>query len=262
MEKLIDIGKSLQDRIITKITVMDNSFEMQLNDIVFLYNDNRNWKAVPLKLVQMYPIIYDSYYENENALPITVYMCPYTLFSCVYFEELISYDKVYNNNLVLQNKKNDLIIIPILNSVYSAQTITDKYVRRNEIKIMTIRNVLSLHPDCKFISMKDIDKKSPLVDESYLSNNTILFDIQKSDLLKAHDPKTLIYVIEYKSKKTHKFKYTVIIPRKNTFDRFKNGFHQYFDKMGEKITEKGGIVYSCLWFAWITTYPTSKIIKL
>jgi len=265
MDKLIDIKNSLNDRILTNITFNENSFEMKLNDIVFLYNDGRNWKVIPLKVTQMYPIIYDLYYENENAIPITIYVCPYTLFSCIYFEEMLSYDKVYNNNLVLMNKKNnDMIIIPILNNIYSVstQTLQEKYIRKNEIKAMTIRNAISLYPDSQFINMKDIKPKASLVDNTYLSDNTIMFDIEKPPLFTNHHPKTLIYIVEYKSKTTHKYKYTVVIPKKNTFDRVKNGMHKYLDVMNLKITEKGGIIYSCLWFAWICTFPSSRIIKL
>jgi hypothetical protein len=262
MDELIDIKKSLKDRIITKMTFLDNSVGIKLTDVVFLYNDTQDWKAIPLKIAQMYPLIYDSYYENKNALPITVYICPYTLFSCVYFDEMISYDKVYNNNLVITNKKND-IVIPILNNIYSAtQVLTEKYIRRNEVKIMTVRNAISLYPDCQFVNIKNIEEKTPIVNEAYLSNDAILFDIEKPASFKTHDPKLLIYVIEYRSKKTHEFKYTVLIPKKKTFDISKNGLHQYLDKMYEKITEKSGFIYPCLWFAWITSHPSSKIIKL
>ena len=72
-----------------------------------------------------------------------------------------------------------------------------------------------------------------------------------------------IYIIEYKSKKNlGEIKYTIIIPKKNTFNIFSNGFNSYLNKMIEKIKYKNGLIYSCLWFGWNTFFPDTKIIKL
>ena len=272
MDKLIDIGKKFDHRILKNISFTNNSNKkLKLSDIIVLYNDSRNWKIIPLNIFMMYPLIHDTYYEaqkdsNTNIISIiTIYICPYTLFSAVYFNEFIPNDQVYNNNLTLLDANdNDILFIPIKNEVYSitSQKINNKYIRRNELKIMTLRNAISMYPDAMFIDLKQIDMIDQIVSNDYMTNNIINF---KSFVFSnEYDPKTLIYIIEYKSKKIDEYKYSVIIPKINTFDIVKNGFNTYFNNMVEQIRNKGGIIYTCYWFAWSGTNNknTYKIIKL
>ena len=126
---------------------------------------------------------------------------------------------------------------------------------------MTLRNALSNHPDCTFIDNQKIDSIKPIVPNDYLQTKEILYNAPKFS--HKYDPKTIIYIIEYKSNNTTDyFKKTVIIPIKNNFDLSKNGFGKYFDKMINDIRDKGGMIYNCLWFAWNSTFPDSKVIEL
>lgn len=250
-------------------TYMINAFsdfapkKIKLNDIVVCYNDGIKWKVVPLNIMNQYPILYDEYHENNSDVRIivTIYVCPYTLFSCIYFGKYELHDKMYNNNLTLVNTDNNIWVIPILNKVYSLSTDENinMYLRKGEVKILSLKNVVYMFPDSLFIDITAIKKKKNIVNENYLTDGHLL----DNDLTKKKiNGKQIIYVIEYKSKNGSDYKYSVIIPKNNSFDIVKNGFETYFHNMVEKIRIKGGIIYPCLWFAWKENNIKSKIIEL
>ena len=237
--------------------------KIKLADIVIAYNDGIKWKVIPLYIMNQYPIIYDEYHENRSdvRVVVSIYVCPYTLYSCMYFGKYELYD-ITNNNLTIVNVENNIWIAPILNKVYSLSTnkVIDTYVRKNEVKILTLKNIIYMFPDSLFMDVKKIPKKTPIVDKDYLNvKNTK--NIKNTDT-KLIDDKQIIYVIEYKSKKQSEYKYTVIIPKNSDYDVSKNGFEIYFHNTVDKIRIKGGIIHVCLWFAWQKTGIQFKIITL
>lgn len=221
----------------------------KLSDIMISYNDGIKWKIIPLSLMNIYPIIYDEYNEpNEQKRPISIYVCPYTLFSCVYFGKYTIYEQSQNNNLNIVDTENDIYINPILNKTYSLTTneLLNKYIKKGEVKIITLKNVLYLYPDCLFVNTSKIPLLDGIVSKDYLQN------------------KQIIYIIEYKSKNHNhdEYKYTVIKPKSNNFDIVKNGFESYFHKMVEQIRIKGGMIYPCLLDEWTKTNIEFKMIEL
>ncbi len=225
---------------------------LKLSDVVVAYNDGLKWKVIPLSIMNEYPIIHDEYNEQNSDVRtiISIYVCPYTLYSCIYFGKYELHNKMYNNNITIVSEYDNVWIIPILNKVYSLSTdeVIDKYIKKSEVKIITLKNVLYTFPDCSFIDSKSIPKQSKIVKyktiDSYISN------------------KKLVYIIEYKSQTTSNYKYTIIIPKHNTFNIIRNGFGKYFHNMVEKIRIKGGIVHTCLLDDWNATNIASKTINL
>jgi hypothetical protein len=267
MEKLINTDINLSKRIIKK-PVFNNILnkDHNLHDIIVLYNDGRNWKVIPINVLLKYPIIHDLYYElskdNTDIISdITIYMCPYTLVTSIYFGTYLPINKIYNNNLVI-SEDNDSLLIPIINKTYSisSKNITNKYIRRNEARIMTLLNAMTMYPDLLFIDTNTIKKIKNINKLNYLTNSEIKFSYNNH--LEKYKPKTFVYVIEYKSKKNYEYKYTVIIPKNNSFDTDKNGFGQYFEKIIDKIRDKGGYIFNCFWFALDNTNKNYKTIAL
>lgn len=230
--------------------------KIKLFDTVIAYNDGIKWKIIPLYIMQQYPIIYDEYHENNSDVRVivSIYVCPYTLYSCMYFGKYELRNEVINNNLTIVNVENNIWVAPILNKIYSLSTneIINIYIRKNEIKILSLKNVIYMFPDCLFIDTKTIPKKSKIVEKNYLDTNP---------KIKLND-KQIVYIIEYKSKVKSEYKYTVIIPKNDNYDIVKNGFESYFRNTVDKIRIKGGIVHSCLWFAWKESNIQSKTIEL
>lgn len=219
--------------------------EFNLDNIIATYFDGIKWKVIPLFILTQYPIIYDKYYEKNNTSEtlISIYVCPYTLYSCVYFGRYELYDKILYGNISIINMDNEFYIQPIINKAYSL--IVDKpldiYIRKAEVKILTFKNVVYLFPDSLFI--RDVPKRSEL--------NVISLDNNK-----------LVYIIEYKSKKGNDYKYTVLVPKINSFDIIKNGFGTYFHKMANNIRTKGGIIHTCFLDNFKETGIAHKIIDL
>lgn len=285
LKELLDNNTDITDRILENPTFVTNAESgFSLDDIVIVYNDGQNWKIVPLQTIMQYPVIHDIYYEEinngknnghfkeSNVVNISIIVCPYTLYSVVLFGTYVPINKIFFSNIIIKNKINDNnIYVPILNNLYSMNTgeLIEKNIRKDEVRIMTVRNILAKYPDCLFIDTKKIDtNKSKIVDESYYNGRDILYPVLNYN--DVYHPKTLIYIIEYMSKKTGKYKYTVIVPKgvekdrvnPNNYNIKKNGFDNYIFQLFDKIREKNGMVYNCLWFAWNSAHPDSKILKL
>jgi len=244
---------------------------LSLSNYVLVYNDSINYKIIARDIVDRYPIIYDKYYDKlqqnnaEFASDITISYCPFTSASVIYFGKLELSNELYNNNVILIDKKNpDYKIIQLKGDVYSKQTkkIEPIYLRRTEIKIMTLRNALTMFPDCLYLHI-NLSKNSIIKNiNNYHINKEILYPLTNKS--EKYHPKTLIYGIEYESTDINKTeKHTMIIGKKDkNFDYQKNGFDKYFDNMLDKIRDKAGIIIPCYYFSWYSMYPNSKIIHL
>jgi hypothetical protein len=87
-----------------------------------------------------------------------------------------------------------------------------------------------------------------------------------------YHPKTLVYIIQYKSSKNItsnvEDKQTIIIgssaskTSSSGFNLIENQITTYFQSSEQKIIEKHGFVIPCLWFICKSLYPSAKLIKL
>ena len=262
-----------------KFSSLSQDTSLSLIDPVIAYNDGKVWKLVPLKLLTSYPVIYDQYYDQIKTRggkliisDITVTYCPFTSTVIIYFGKYTPTGELYNNNIILSpNTDKDKIIVQIQGLEYSrtSKEKTNSFIRRDEVKIMTLRNVLGRYPDCLFLHHQpNATLLAPIVETSYTLNNKILYPIEHFS--KKYHPKTLVYGIEYKSNKIeYDRKYTVIVPddatkdKSNSYNLKLNKIDEYFNPvMMEKLRDKGGIIIPCYWFAWYGMYPNSKVIKL
>ncbi len=267
--------------------------EYELNCPVIVYHNGRKHRIISRELMMRYPIIYDKYYDPVSAQAsdstntgsisdITVTYCPYTSSSIIYFGFFIMTDKIFNSNIILQNMDNpDKIVVQLTGlilkrssirpnpslkdgNIYSPNT-KDMVIRKSEIKIMTLRNAISKYPDSTYLDISQY-KKRELLDDSYNCNKEILYPLTNSS--SEYHPKTLVYGIEYLSKKDGSKKYAAIISKDasknkvNSVDVIKNGYDKYFYEMIDNIREKGGIVIPCFWFAWYAMHPETKVHKL
>lgn len=196
---------------------------IKLSDIVALYNDGQTFKVIPLNVLLKYHVLHDLYYydNNNETIEITIYLCPRTLFGVVYFGKFISAEKYDNDNLMIKNNEIEITPIKLNNNI--------KHI---DLEIMTMKNAISYHPDCIFLSSEENIKKVNI-------NGTIG------------------YVLEYKSRKTFESKFAVysginnlcVIPN-CMFDISKNGFKKYIDNNNRAIKEKRVSIYPCLLEYW------------
>lgn len=253
--------------------------EYELNEPVIVYYNGIKYKIIPQKFMMKFPIIYDKYYTSDitsssntrvikpntgYTSDITVSYCPYTASSIIYFEKYVLTNKIFNSNIILQNMDDNNKLIVQLSGL-SLYKSTNDFIQRGEIKIMTLRNAISKYPDSSFLDISKYKKKE-LLKQSYNINNEILYPLLYNS--SEYHPKTLIYGIDYISKKDSGAKYSAIVSKDasknkvNNIDIIKNGYDIYFNKMMENIREKGGVVIPCFWFAWYAMHPETRIIKL
>ena len=259
---------NLQDRIITEPNFLPISpSDMNLLDLVAVYNDGRNWKVIPIDILTRYVVFYDKHFDKiknkkgENIVSdISITFCPYTFAAVIYFKKYAPTNKLYRGNIVLKDLEDGLLV---------PQIIGNKFVRKKEIKLMTLRNVISNFPDCSYFN-NNIDKLPRIVSDEYITNKDV--DVLVDNINSKYHPKTLVYGIEYKSIDTtiNDYKYSVIIGadasnsinKDSLFDYVKNGYNDYFNLAIDKIRDKGGVIIPCFWFCWMGIHENSKIVKL
>lgn len=258
---IIESDIKLDNRIIKEPTFVPRPPEnLNLQDKVAVYNDGHNWKVIQVDLLMRYLIIYDKHYDKNIVSDMSITFCPFTFTAIIYFDKYTPTNKIYNGNIMIKDKDNILV----------SQMKGSKFVRKKEIKLMTLRNVISNYPDCSYFDMNINNILDKVVDDSYLNNKKLLYPIKNKDN-KFH-PKTLVYGIEYKSKdiKAEDYKYTVVVGKEvnnnkeetNSFDFVKNGYVEYFDSVIDRIRDKGGIIIPCFWFGWVGMHGDVKVVKL
>lgn len=210
-----------------------SSHYIGLSDYVMSYYNGTNWKIIPLKDALQYPIIYDKY---NGITDISITFCPYSYSCIIYFNLLVATNKIHRNNIVLALKNNkDTIIEQLTGKIHSKNRNRNRqtsFLRRSEVKIMTLRSALSLYPDCLFF--QNNKKIKPL---AKIKDNIIIYGILYKDVN------------------------TIILSNKK-FDYIKDGYFDYFKNNMDDIKIKGGIIIPCSKDAWLKHFPDSKIVYI
>jgi len=257
--KIKEHKHNITSRIIKKpVFVPTAPINLDLHKPVIVYSDGINHKVIPLDVMLRYPVVYDTYTDNNVKFPITVSVCPFTLSSNIYFGVYKLTNQTYFDNIILQDTKDlNLIAVQMFGQLYSWENkniITDKIIRRKEVKIMLLRNVITKYPDCLYLSF-NYNKAKSLINNINLEN-------------------TLSYIIEYKSKDVTQtnYKYTLITTKNksHSFDYILSNYDKYFEFVVDDVRDKLGFITPCLLKSWIkikiklNTTPKikSKIIKV
>lgn len=251
---------------------MDSKFiytpkTLGLNDIILVYNDGISYKSIDINVFNKEPIIYDKFFEGDTYYDISITHCPYSFCSKIYFGKFTKSNDLYNGNIVLIDKDNNMV------SQFSGEILFSnikKYYRRKDVIVMTLRNSLSIYPDYNY--MVDASTKPNIVakeyyenDKLYLSDDT--YNANKKYFKNIH-PKTLIYGVEYLSTKTGKKKYTAILSKyssnivENNYNYKDSGYYKYFKKLLNKLKKKSAVVTPCFWYVWVIFNPDTKIVYL
>lgn len=262
----------LNEKIKNKIiTVSDYSFEsdhdmtIKLSDQVVLYNSGDGWKIVPLLLAVSYPIIYDKYKFDDKIYDITIAACPLSLRATV-FKGIFEFE-TYQNDIMILKESATTNLLPI----DSGYKIDKKYViennKRSEVKITTLRNAIIMAPDAKYmiLSKKLVKKIDPIVGTDYYSN---MLDYTGKELNALIHPKTLVYVVQYKSFVDEDEKVTILLGKDSSktevtgFDFRKSKIMEYLSKHHTKIINREGYIIPCLWNVAKTCYADAKIVYM
>lgn len=240
----------------------DHDDSLKLKSNVVLYNTGNSWKVIPFDVCLSYPVIYDKYSNTEETFDITFIICPVTLRS-IYLKgkfEFLTYDKTCKMILREVEHHDTLIAIDI------GTKINKKYVvqsnKRSEVKITTLRNALTFLPDALFLNLnKKINIKYVIEKEYYENNLDINGDEIESNLI---HPKTLVYLIQYKTDKTHS---SIIVMGKDIssnkvtgYDAKESRVFEYLDENQKRIIGNGGFVMPILWHTSKIAYPNVQYV--
>ncbi|AYV78475.1 MAG: hypothetical protein Edafosvirus14_22 [Edafosvirus sp.] len=252
----------------------DPPADLKLKDKVLIYFNGINWKIIPIDFLLKYPLVYDIITETDSEgkivhnIPVTVSFCPLTFVSVVYEGTYTPSEYLLNNCLVIKNKTNELL--PIITGMKQSNPETsDKiHVRRWEADIKLFRNALSDYPDAQYlVTSGHTNNNAPIVDNEYINNNEIMYDNITNNIASCFHPKTLVYLIEYKSQQ-NKNKYTIIVGKdantKNVsgYDTAKSGLTPYLENIEGNLRDKVGFILPVFWYAWKPFYNDAKIICL
>lgn len=233
------------------ITPMD----LVLKDKMICYYDGTIYKIIPLKTMLSYPIIHDKYNEDGKLIDISIIVCPFTLASMVLDDLCYPTEYVYSSCLVIKKKS---LEFPIINA-------HDYIKHRHQISIKILRNVFTEYPNCNYLVLNDELPKS-LLPLSYYENSSILYS--HLDPPTQFHPKTLVYIIQYKSSRDDSIKNTVIVGKDandkeiSGYNIFKSGLNAYLKEHENSIIKKMGFTIPVLWFAWKSFYPNARIVFL
>ena len=236
---------------------------LKLSDIVIGYTTgNSRWKIIKFNDLKNCCILYDRFFKKDNNKKeqiITLVLNPITLNVCTFVGKVEIHSIKKNGSLIL-TKDNYKFKFGSKHSL--DQEIDEMHIERKETKLMELRNIFIFTSDPKFIVVKkkftDIFKL-----DYYLNNQNIDGEI-------IHDvfhPKTLVYIIQYKSK-SGKYKTSILIGVKSN-SKFPTGynykeskFEEYFLIHSQKIIEKKAFIYPMLLYYAKLIHKNAKIIIL
>jgi hypothetical protein len=245
-------------------TITNTVPDIELNEVVIAFNDGINWHAIPLKLSNIFPIIHTKFHDLKFNLTSTqsIIVCPYSCFAASFDGELI-----YDNDVVKTDKNNMISItdvdknkIDLISGTIIGKDDDSKHnIKRFEINVMTFRDMVKLYTNIKFLlpTIKKLPKSI-----TKLSNN-----VNTNDNFVIH-PKTLVYIIEYKSSKDNGYKNSVLIGSDANYDDItgfninKNGITKYMNVNDKKIRLRSGFIYPIFWFVAKKLFPDAIVVKL
>jgi hypothetical protein len=225
---------------------------LKLSTTVITYFNGNEWRCISLKKFLNFCVLHDVYYkENGESHKITLIVCPISLLTCIV--DGTFYPKEFRNNILIceNNNKEEFDFF------------TDKFKKR-EVEIKKLRNSFTDHPDLKYIIPTIKGKK--YVPINYYTNKINIYSkpIEKT---KIH-PKSLVYIIEYKSSTSDKLNYTIIVGKNNSRDKpygFNNdttGIIEYMKIHSSELSYKSGFMFQILYYIAIDKFPNKKVIYL
>ena len=240
----------------------DSENPVSLTDNIIIHNGGDKWYIIPLNLALSYPIIYGKYSINNESYDTTLAICPITLRSVI-FKGIFEFETYHNDRMILREKNTNTLLpidlgIKIENNKYIIKT-----NKRIEVMIMNLRSAFNMAPDAIFMSCSL--KIDPVIDLKYYSNT---LDVNGKELEYLIHPKTLIYVIQYKSYETDDEKTSLILGKDSVknevsgYDIKKSGIQEYFTKHKNQIINRDGYILPMLWYSAKNIYQKSKLIYI
>ena len=245
-----------------KITSRDFTENFNLGDKVIVFFGGNKWRIIKLDHMLSYPVLYSIYNDEKERFHMTLVVCPITLRSFIY-KGKVKIIELVDSKLKLQREENNEMFYLGEPKVHHYGNDEYIHIKRNEVRIMLLRNVFKFSTDPEFIiPLKSNDLIYP---QEYYSNTK---DIVGKQIENFYHPKTLVYVIQYYSAKNKKFKQNIIInkdiseKRITGFDYTVSGTWDFVAGESNILIERDAIIFPMLWFMAEKLYPLARRILL
>lgn len=239
-----------------------DSPNIMLSTKIVIYNSGSKWKIVPLNIFLCFPIIYDFVDDSDGKYQITVIICPLTLRATMLKGKFTF--EMYDDLTMLVRETTTGSIMPIDVGYKVDKEFVVHTNRRSEVKIMTLRDAVMIAPDALFINLTN--KLPPyVINQNYYEDTN---NIQGENIESLVHPKTLAYLIQYKSRKTGTEKYTIVLGKDavaNTVTGYNlknSGYTEYTYSQRDKIATHEGYTMPILWFISKELYPNAKVVYI
>lgn len=243
--------KSIDPILPTEYVINNDITDLDLSDKFVAYSCGSCWKMIKLSQMIDYVLLYDKYTTDTDKWDITLVVCPITLYSCTFVGQC-KYVKYNDNVMILENNNKEFEII-------------DDTKNRYELFIGNLASIMILFPDIKYITIKK-DPPTQLSNIKYYESQLDFYN-NKIKELDIH-PKTLVYLIAYRSKHTGNIKKYIILGvdiSKETISGYNirnSKFLEYLMKIKNKITERNGYIVPSLYYCAKLFFPDAKYIYL
>ena len=260
-----NIEKIIKSRILhkTDFEYSSDTDKIKLSNKIVLFNNNQYYCAIPLSYCLTYPIIYDKFTTvNNKIIDVSIVVCPLTLHAII-LEGLYEF-VTYENDVFILRDVNDInSVVPININLKLQSNNFIQNIKRFEIKILTLKSAILYVPDMLFLTTN-----KPIEYIINLDYYTDTLDIDNKEIDSLIHPKSLVYVIHYKSFNDDVEKNSILLCKdinENEFsgyDTKKSKLFDYIDKYQNKIIEREGFLIPVFWYYAKNIYPDAKIIYI
>jgi hypothetical protein len=267
------IKKLSIERILTK---NDYVFELKeiynhfkISDKIVCFFNGIDWNVILLKDMLAYPVLYFDFLSTKDNVVYenSLLVCPITLRSFIFKGKIKILDIIDDRLRVLNTDTNDEFFIDDpYTGKYDDQGREKKiksHIKRHEVKILTLRDTFMFIPDPKFIV---INKKEKTIINEWYYVNRMTYD--NLDIYTSFHPKTIVYMVQYYSKKINGYRYTVIIGKDinkeipTGYDFKSSGIWNFIERHRTEFVEKRAYVYPVFWFMVERLYKNFKTVTV
>ena len=262
----MDIKKIKSRKLYQKNYSFVNEIEstLKLSDNILIYNSGEQWKIIPLSVSLAYPIIYDTFTFNNVTFEGSIIVCPVTLRATI-MKGIFEVETYSDTKMIIKDESGSIMPIDMGYKVDSDMILHAN--RRIDVKISNLRTmVMGYTNDSLFLRVNSGHDMDYVLPKSYYTNTLDVEGKLLDDGL-IH-PKTLAYMIQYKSYSNGAEKTSIVLGRdcvKNKvtgYDLKKSGLFMYLHKFREKIINRSGYVMPILWYIAKDAYPDAKVVYI
>jgi hypothetical protein len=269
-----DDNSVLKNKIINRSLTFDDIEEHNtppddfgLHDNMIAYNIDNQWRVIKLDNFVNVCVLHTKTIEKKKTKDITLILNPITLNACL-FEGVVNIRDVdeFTGRLILQHEKT------VFQMGMSYSTIDGDIkvkVKRREVKIMELRDVFIFSSDPKYITINtdpiiNMGEALKLLPTSFYTNKK---DHRQENITEKYHPKTLVYIIQYKSK-SKKYKHTIvqgrgINARNPSGYKYKDSkIEDYLRQYTPQLINKEAFIFPMFLYYAKIIFPRAKIIKL